>query len=95
MPRLGPASERRALEGPRSALYSGPEFHAFRDALASCEPDRPERLEHGYFARSEPEEMLYDEVEALWAPITESDDWSLFESKVAAVRDAGSAWALS
>ena len=91
----GPASERRALEGPRSALYDGPEFHGFRDALASCEPDRPERLEHGYFARPEPEEMLYDEVEALWAPIADRDDWSLFEAKVAAVREAGAAWALS
>ena len=90
----GPASERRALKGPRAALYDGSEFRAFRDALASCEPERPERLEHGYFARAEPEEMLYDEVEALWAAIAERDDWSPFEAKVAAVRDAGAAWAL-
>jgi len=90
----GPASERRALEGPRSVLYDGPEFRAFRDALASCEPDRPERLEAPWFARAEPEEMLYDEVEALWAPIAERDDWSPFEAKVAAVRAAGGAMAL-
>ncbi len=90
----GPAAEQRALEGPRSALYDGPEFRAFRDALQSCEPDRPERLEAAYFARPEPEEMLYDEVEALWASIADGDDWSAFEAKVAAVRDAGAAWAL-
>jgi uncharacterized protein YdiU (UPF0061 family) len=91
----GPASERRALEGPRAALYDGPEFRAFRDALAGCAPERPERLEHAWFARSEPEEMLYDQVEALWAPIAEADDWSAFEAKVAAVRDAGAAWAFT
>jgi uncharacterized protein YdiU (UPF0061 family) len=90
----GLASERRALEGPRSALYDGPDFRAFRDALAGCEPERPERLETAWFARPEPEEMLYEEVEALWAPITERDDWSAFEAKVAAVREAGAAWAL-
>ncbi len=76
----GPASERRALEGPRAALYGGPEFSAFRDALSSCEPERPERLEDSWFARAEPEEMLYDEVEALWQPIAERDDWSQFEA---------------
>jgi hypothetical protein len=37
------------------------------------------------FARPEPEEMLIDEVEAIWAPIAEDDDWS------AAIRQAGPA----
>ncbi|MGZ3275014.1 MAG: protein adenylyltransferase SelO [Caulobacteraceae bacterium] len=90
----GPASERRALEGPRAALYDGPEFRAFRDMLDRCEPDRPERLEHARFARPEPEEMLYDEVEALWAPIADRDDWSVFYAKLASVREAADAWSL-
>jgi uncharacterized protein YdiU (UPF0061 family) len=90
----GPASERRALEGPRAALYGGPAFAAFRDGLQACEPDRPERLEQAYFARAEPQEMLYDEVEALWAAIAEHDDWSAFEAKVAGVRAAGGALAI-
>src|SRR5262249_37449296 len=86
---FGPASAGRALEGPRAALCDGPEFKAFRDALQGCEPERPERLEDAWFARPEPEEMLYDQVEALWAPIAEHDDWRPFEAKVAAVREAG------
>ena len=35
--------------------------------------------------------MLIDEVEAIWAPIAERDDWSAFETKlteVALMRDA-------
>ena len=91
----GSASERRALEGPRSALYAGEAFGALRDALAGREPDRPERLQHAYFARPEPEEMLYDEVEALWARIADGDDWSAFEAKLVAVREAGQAWSLA
>jgi uncharacterized protein YdiU (UPF0061 family) len=90
----GPASERRALDGPRAALYGGAAFTAFRDQLARREPDRPERLDASYFAGPEPEEMLYDEVEALWAPIAEGDDWSAFYGKVERVRRAGAAWAL-
>ena len=74
-----------------------PEFSAFsRCALVLCEPERPElRPEDSWFARAEPEEMLYDEVEALWQPIAERDDWSQFEAKIAAVREAGRAMALA
>ena len=31
--------------------------------------ERPERLADPYFAQPEPEELLYDQIEALWAPI--------------------------
>ncbi len=32
-------------------------------------------LDHPYFARETPRTMLIDEMEALWAPIAERDDW--------------------
>ena len=89
----GPASEARALAGPRAALYGGEAFTNFRDLLAGREPDRPERLESAYFARPEPEELLYDQIEALWAPIAERDDWSAFEAKLAAIEAARLGWA--
>ncbi|HOP19660.1 MAG TPA: hypothetical protein PK585_06245, partial [Amphiplicatus sp.] len=50
--------------------------------ILAAEPDRPERLSHGYFARREPTTMLIDEVEAIWAPIAESDDWSKLQAKI-------------
>jgi hypothetical protein len=37
--------------------------------------------------------MLIDEVEALWAPIAERDDWSAFHAKIAAIRAMGEALA--
>ncbi|MHB8529642.1 MAG: protein adenylyltransferase SelO [Caulobacteraceae bacterium] len=91
----GPASERRALVGPRAALYAGVEFAAFRRRLAAYAPDRPERLEDAYFSRSEPEELLYDQIEALWAAIAERDDWTLFEAKLAAIDQAREGWGLA
>ena len=47
----------------------------------------------GHFARPEPEELLYDEIEAVWAAIADGDDWSRFHAKLAAIEAAGRAWA--
>ena len=79
----GFASSARALQGPRGKLYQGEAFDAFRFALFEHEPDRPERLEAAIFARPEPEEMLIDEVEAIWAAIDADDDWAPFHAKLA------------
>jgi serine/tyrosine/threonine adenylyltransferase len=87
----GFSSSERALRGPRARLYQGETFDAFRFALFEHEPDRPERLEHPVFAGVEPEEMLIDEVETIWAAIDRADDWAPFHAKLerlAAVRDA-------
>ncbi|KQY86334.1 MULTISPECIES: protein adenylyltransferase SelO [unclassified Brevundimonas] len=91
----GFASSARALGGPRGKLYQGEAFDVFRFALFEHGPDRPERLEHPVFARSEPEEMLIDEVEAIWTAIDDDDDWGALETKIRRVREAGQAWGLS
>ena len=87
----GFSSSERALRGPRARLYQGEAFDAFRFALSEHEPDRPERLEDPVFAAADPEEMLIDGVEAIWAAIDRADDWGPFHAKLerlAAVRDA-------
>ncbi len=89
----GFASSARALAGPRGKLYQGETFDAFRFALFEHEPDHPERLEHPVFA-APPEDLLIDEVEAIWAAIDQSDDWGPLEAKLArieAVRQAHAA----
>jgi uncharacterized protein YdiU (UPF0061 family) len=78
----GFASSARALGGPRGRLYQREAFDAFRFALFEHEPDRPERLERPAFAAAEPEEMLIDEVEAIWAAIDANDDWTPFRAKL-------------
>ena len=91
----GSASEGRALSGPRKILYGGEQALAFRAALKDFEADRPERLADPYFAGPEPEELLYDEIEAIWAPISAHDDWTEFNAKLAAIERARIAWELS
>ena len=91
----GFSSGARALGGVRGKTYQGEAFDAFRFALLEHEPDRPERLEHPMFAAPEPEEMLIDEVEALWSAIEQGDDWAPLQAKLARLDAARSAWSLA
>jgi uncharacterized protein YdiU (UPF0061 family) len=91
----GAASEARAMSGPRAVLYGEREFIAFREQLAMAEPDRPERISHAYFAAPEPQELIYEEIEALWAAITEHDDWSAFNAKLKSIGVAREGWGFS
>lgn len=84
----------RAMAGPRAALYAEDAFAEFRERLADHEPVRPERLAHPYFDGQEPEELLYDQIEALWAFIAEADDWSVFREKLARIETARVAYGL-
>ena len=87
--------EARALAGGRGDLYAQEGFAEFRGLLAEFAPERPERLADPYFSRSEPEELLIDEIETLWAKIAEADDWSPLHAKLAAIEAARLAWGLS
>lgn len=83
-------SAARAAASPEAARYAAPEFSALRARLSASAPDRPERLAHPYFSGA-PLTMLIDEVEAIWAPIAERDDWSALEDKlrrIAEMREA-------
>jgi serine/tyrosine/threonine adenylyltransferase len=90
----GAASAPRAAASPEAAKYEGAAFLALRRALDDYEPADPARLADPYFQRTRPCTMLIDEVEAIWEPIAERDDWSAFERKVADVRAMGRALGL-
>lgn len=47
--------------------------------------------DHPYWGAAAPQSMLIDEVEAIWAAIDQSDDWSPLADKVAALRAMGEA----
>jgi uncharacterized protein YdiU (UPF0061 family) len=86
--------EGRALAGVRGDLYAHEGFAEFRALLAGFAPARPGRLAHPMFAAAEPEELLIEEVEAIWAPIAAADDWSLFDAKLARLEQARQGWGL-
>jgi len=51
----------------------------------------PLPLDHPYWADPEPQSLLIDEVEAIWAAIDAEDDWAPLHAKVAALRRMGEA----
>lgn len=91
----GRASETRAMTGPRAEVYAGEAFEIFRRSIDEHEPDRPERLETAFFARPEPQELLYDEIEAIWAAIASDDDWDPFRDKIATIGETREAYAIA
>ena len=91
----GLASAPRALQGPRAHLYDTEAFRAFRTGLEAFQTDRPQRLQHPYFARPDPQELLIEEIEAIWEAVAAHDDWTPFEAKLAGIGQAREALALS
>lgn len=82
----GGASAGRAAQSPHAALYADESFNPIRDGLEKrTARGMDEFLSDPYFQQPIPTSMVIDEVEALWAPIAERDDWSLFEAKLEAI----------
>ncbi len=90
----GAASEARAASSPQAELYATAAFAPVRAALMARDFDRPDRLSHAYFQKPSPVSLVIEEVEALWGPIAENDDWSLFDTKVWHIEEARLALAL-
>jgi serine/tyrosine/threonine adenylyltransferase len=90
----GIASKSRAFAGPRGKHYRSQEFEAVLDGFKARDPVRPERLSHRYFAQDEPTDMVFETMEAAWAPIAADDDWTALHALLAGVADAREAYDL-
>jgi len=88
----GLLSSERARRSPFADLYTQPAFQPVCAALEEFTPAQGIRLDHPYFARTTPCTMLIEEVEALWAPIAHSDDWSAFSAKLDDIRTMAEAY---
>jgi uncharacterized protein YdiU (UPF0061 family) len=70
---------------PGGEIYGAEPFKALAAALAGREGERT----YSYWSDPDPCSMHIEEVEAIWAPIAQADDWSSFETKIAAIRRMG------
>jgi serine/tyrosine/threonine adenylyltransferase len=66
----------RAMRSPAAEHYRGTAFEVLSGLLSVHPTAADANLDHPYFARETPRTMLIDEMEALWAPIAERDDWA-------------------
>ncbi len=89
--RGGAVAMQRAADGRYAEAYATEGFRPLAAALEAHDPVPGLDLGHAYFARSEPRTMLIDEMEAVWAPIAERDDWSALAAvldEIEVMRDA-------
>ncbi len=91
----GMASQGRADSGPSAAHYAGPGFAVLREMLADYAPSRMIDLTAPSFSRPSPPTLLIEDIEALWAPIAERDDWQAFLHKIAMILELESGYGLS
>lgn len=87
----GELSRQRAVLSPEAKLYVGQAYENFLTCIRDwpAAPGVSDKLKDPYFRRPKPCSLLIDEIEAIWAPIAERDDWSLFETKIEDIRLMG------
>ncbi|MEM9495777.1 MAG: YdiU family protein [Pseudomonadota bacterium] len=83
----GAASTARAEASRIAERYAQERFAPIKARLMAFTPVAPERLTHAYFSKPRPCTMLLNEVEDIWTPIAESDDWRVFEEKLKAIAE--------
>lgn len=88
------AARRERLErSPQAELYRLEAFMPVAEKLLAL-PSHPQAdPDHAYFRRSRPRTMLIDEMEALWTPITETDDWVPLNAALAEIDEMRAAYA--
>lgn len=93
--RGGAQSAGRAARSASADFYASDSFRPLANALEAFEPAANANLDHPYFDRPKPRTMLIEEVEAIWAPIAESDNWSLFHKTLADIGEMRKAYGVT
>lgn len=77
--------------GPNRDYYRQHEFNEVRQLMECFEPANQVDLAHPYFQSAHPQDMLINEVEAIWEAIANDDDWQPLQDKLAAIKKMKSA----
>lgn len=83
---FGGLSEARLSRSSQAKAYHSENFAPVRTALQKFSVRDEALLSNPYFQNSSPCTLLIEEIEALWKPIAESDDWSSFNTKIRQIR---------
>lgn len=76
----------RLEKSSQHALYSGESFDRLKETIGLFHTASLEKASHLYFQKNQCCSLLIDELENIWKPIADKDDWSLFENKLAEIR---------
>ena len=83
---FGGAPTNRWTQSPQKEFYSSPVAQKWIQSWSLIQPMNRQLNDHPYWQNEKPETLLIDEIEALWKPIAEKDDWAPFEEKLKQIR---------
>lgn len=86
------ARAERLDRSPLATLYREPDFATVMERLFDLDIRPGADPEHAYFRQPMPRTMLIDEMEAIWTPIAETDDWSSFNAVLAEIDEMHDAY---
>ena len=90
----GMASAARAAQSPSREVYASADFAPVREMLADYAPVRDIDFTAPVFQAASVPNLLIDEVEKLWEPIAEHDDWCGFFHKIETIQALDKAYGL-
>ncbi len=79
-------NDKRLQRSPLRDSYQKESFAKLKSTLECFEIADETRAQHPYFQQSKACALIIDELESLWQPIAEKDDWAAFERKLAEIR---------
>lgn len=83
---FGGRDSMRWQNSPQKDLYRGEVFETFHKAFQNFEVENRALSTHEYFKNPKPCTLLIDEIEALWKPIEDHNNWLPFEEKIKQIR---------
>jgi hypothetical protein len=88
----GEAGLDKAKSHARGSIYQSRDFAKAYDLLSQAPADADAKPDHRYFQNDNPMHLRVDQVEAIWAPIAATDDWSSLRSALAQIHDMSDAY---
>lgn len=76
----------RLERSPQKDFYKKESFKKLQELLTHFQINSEDIAQHDYFKNEKPCSLIIDELEALWKPIADSDDWAPFEKKLQDIR---------
>ncbi|MGB2061583.1 MAG: protein adenylyltransferase SelO family protein [Candidatus Puniceispirillales bacterium] len=90
----GESAYPRAKASIRASMYQARDFAMATDLLSHAPPHVEAQPDHIYFQKDDPMHLRIDQVESIWEPIAQADDWSRLHDALAQIHTMSDAYGL-
>ena len=90
----GEAAYPRAKASIRASMYQARDFAMATDLLSHAPTHVEAQPDHIYFQKDDPMNLRIDQVESIWEPIAQADDWSRLHDALAQIHTMSDAYGM-